>query len=152
MPDRPDDDLRAELAALIDALARGARLALLLDERQPDAVRVAALAMPPECLFWTLTQLDGGLPLDICQAPVPAARRGRGRPIAPDLGEAERWSAATAGVAASAGWRGAWPPYPRRRTSRTGSAWPATSRRRHRRRRERPGRRRRAPAGWTCRP
>src|SRR5262245_29780656 len=90
MPDRPSDDIRAELAALIDVLARAARLVLLLDERQPDAVRAAALAMPPERLFWTLTQLDGGLDLDACQVLVRAARLSRSRgPVSRRPGDAE---------------------------------------------------------------
>jgi hypothetical protein len=103
MPDRPSDDVRADLAALIDPLARAARLVLLLDERQPDTLRAEAIVMRPERLFWTLTQLDGGLPLTICQALVRAARLSRGRRLRPERVEPERWSAGTAATAAR-GW------------------------------------------------
>jgi hypothetical protein len=102
MPDRPRDDTRAELAALIEPLARAARLALLLDERQPDALRADALAMRAERLFWTLTQLDAGLPLEVCQALVRAIRLGNGRPLPNAAWDAERWSAETAAAAARA--------------------------------------------------
>jgi hypothetical protein len=106
MPDRPADDLRADLTARIDPLARAARLALLLDERQPDAVRADALGMRAERLFWTLTQLDDGLPLELCQALVRAARLGRGdRPVAD---AAEATSAELAAAAAGAWLRRRW--------------------------------------------
>src|SRR5687768_15065861 len=65
--------------ALIDPIVRAGRLALALDERQPDDLRAEALVMPAERLCWTLTQPDGGLDLDTCQALVRAARLGRGR-------------------------------------------------------------------------
>jgi hypothetical protein len=102
MPEHPRDDPRADLSALIDPLARAAQLVLLLDERQPDAVRADALAMRPERLFWTLTQLDDGLPLAICQALVRAVRLGRGRPIRPDRVAGEVRSAYIAATAARA--------------------------------------------------
>lgn len=88
MPDRLLDDARADLAALVAPLARTARLLLLLDERQPDALRAEALTMPPERLFWTLTQLDDGLDLDACQALVRAARLSQRRQPVPAGGRA----------------------------------------------------------------
>lgn len=80
-------DLRPTLLARLDPIARAARLVLLLDERQPDALRAEAIAMRPERLWWTLTQLDDGLPLPVCQALVRAVRLGRGRRPVSDTAE-----------------------------------------------------------------
>ncbi len=60
------DDIRGRLAAVVEPIARAARLVLVLDEDQPDALRAEAITMPAERLFWTLTRkrsrrLSGGL-------------------------------------------------------------------------------------------
>ena len=104
------DDIRGALAALIDPIARAARRALALDERQPDALRAEAPTMPAERAFWTLTQLDGGLDLDICQALVRAARLARGR-LRPRRPPAAELAAARAAALAAGEWllgRQAW--------------------------------------------
>jgi hypothetical protein len=100
MADRPFGDRPAGLAAQIDRIARAARLTLALDERQPDALRAEALGMPTERLFWTLTQLDGGLDLDACQALVRAVRPGRRRAARRGPGGDDGRAAAAAGFAA----------------------------------------------------
>ena len=64
----PQDDGYALLTALIDPIAQAARLVLIHDTLQLDELRAEAITMPAERLFWTLTQLDGGLSLDVCQA------------------------------------------------------------------------------------
>jgi hypothetical protein len=99
MNEHPDKDIRVQLARIVEAALRPARLALLLDERQPDALRAEAVAMPPERLWWTLTQLDDGLPLPACQALVGAVRLSRGRPPRPDAQARERRSAVAAATA-----------------------------------------------------
>lgn len=101
------DDLRPTLLAWLDPLARAARLVLLLDERQPDVLRAEAIAMRPERLWWTLTQLDDGLPLAVCQALVRAVRLVRARQPVTD--PAEVTSAALAATAAADWLRGRWP-------------------------------------------
>ena len=102
----PTADLRLTLLAQIDPLARAARVVLLLDERQPDALRAEAITMRPERLFWTLSQLDGGLPQELCQALVRAVRLTRRRQPVTDTAEA--LSAALASTAAADWLRGRW--------------------------------------------
>lgn len=89
MNEHAHEDIRIQLARIVEAALRPARLALLLDERQPDALRAEVVAMPPERLCWTLTQLDDGLPLPACQALVRAARLSRGRPPRPETRDGE---------------------------------------------------------------
>ena len=101
MNDWPIDDGRAALAALVDPVVHAAWLLLVLDERQPDELRAEAITMPAERLCWTLTQLDSGLALDVCQALVRAIRLSHGRPLAPDRQGAEIRSAE---MAAGAAW------------------------------------------------
>lgn len=102
MNTHPTDDPRPALLTLADPIVRAARLVLLLDERQPDALRAEAITMSPARLFWTLTQLDDGLPLEVCQALVRAIRLSRGRSPRPSHDDGERWSAETAASVAMA--------------------------------------------------
>jgi hypothetical protein len=100
-------DHRPTLLGLLDPIDRAARLVLLLDERQPDALRAEAISMRPERLFWTLTQLDDGLPLEVCQALVRAVRLGRGRRPVGDRAEVTSVDLAST---AAVGWlRVRWP-------------------------------------------
>src|SRR3712207_5547423 len=100
MNDWSIDDGRAALAALVDPVVHAAWLLLVLDERQPDDLRAEAITMPAERLCWTLTQLDGGLALDVCPALVRAIRLSHGRPLAHDRQGAEiRLSEVAAGAA-----------------------------------------------------
>jgi hypothetical protein len=103
MNDRPHHDIRPHLDTMIQPLARAARLVLLLDERQPDDLRAEALTMPAERLFWTLTQLDGGLDLDVCRALVRATRVARGRRPPPVL-PVDDLRAAEAAAQVARGW------------------------------------------------
>lgn len=81
MNDYTLDDMT--LAHLVASITRAARAVLLLDEHLPVDVRVAAVTMPDERVFWTLTQLDG----DTCQALVRARRVAEGH-VQPSGGSA----------------------------------------------------------------